>query len=286
MIRFLPLLLLFCLAFKSPASPDPAASSTFFQGKGLSVELVSDSTTAVPGSTIHLGLWIKHDPEYHTYWLNPGLAGVATKLNPKLPEGYQTGALIYPPPDKVKMSSLDVHGYERDVLIALPVTLPAHAAAGSLTIPVECTWMCCRNVCNPGLAHLTLTLQIGPKPQPSADWESKFKDLLASQPPAIQGWTLTATRFEKEIELTVQPPAGLTAPEAPQFFSLDNLICSHPPQSWQKDGSGYRVRLELSGFQPKDSSHLSGLLFGKGSWLADKSAPYVEIKVPVLEAKP
>jgi DsbC/DsbD-like thiol-disulfide interchange protein len=283
MIRFLPLLLLFCLVLAAPASP--AEPTAFFQGKGLSVELVSDSTTAAPGSTFHLGLWIKHDPEYHTYWLNPGLAGVATKLNPKLPAGYQTGTLIYPPPDKVKMASLDVHGYERDVLIALPVTVPADAAPGSLTIPVECTWMCCRNVCNPGLANLNLTIQIDSKSQPSATWEPKFKDLLASQPPAIQGWTLRATRFEKEIELIAQPPAGLTAPEAPQFFSLDNLICSHPPQSWQKDGPGYRVRLELSDFQPKDTSQLRGLLFGKNSWLADKTAPYVAINVPVDTAK-
>lgn len=286
MIRFLRSLLLFCILTALPAAAPaaPAAAGSFFQGKGLSVELVSDVKTISPGQTFHLGLWLRHQPGYHTYWQNPGLAGVPTKLVPALPAGFTAGSLIYPPPDKVKMAAIRVHGYEHDVLIALPVTAPAKLEPGPVSFPVEATWMCCQRTCNPGVAKLSLTLQAGPATQPDPAWAPRFQALAAAQPPALAGWTLTAVRMDKEIEFTALPPAGLPRPEEPQFFSLDNLICSHPIQKWKLSGEGYRTRLTLSDFQPPDTSRLVGVLHGKGSWLPDRSAAYATVSVPITDA--
>ena len=284
MMRFLPHLILFlCFPLAEVRPQDlPAA----FTGKGLSVQLVSDSVTIRPKGTFHLGLWLRHDPGYHTYWQNPGLAGVPTKMMPQLPPGFTAGPMIYPPPDKVKMAAINVHGYERDVLVAIPVSAPALLPPGPLKISVEATWMCCQRTCNPGLARLSLTLDTGPDAKADAVWQPKFNALLASQPPLLTGWDLSATRIEKEIELTAYPPRGVALPDAPQFFSIDNLVCSHPPQSWQKLGSGYRVRLALSDFPPEDGGHLRGLLSGKGSWLPGRAANYVQIAVPIARALP
>ena len=284
MTRLLLLLLMSCLFLTAGGRAE--APPTTFTGKGISVELVSDRRTIQAGQTFYLGLWLRHEPGYHTYWQNPGLAGVPTTLVPELPAGFTAGAMIYPPPDKVKMAAINVHGYEHDVLVALPVTAPANLAPGPIVIPVEAAWMCCQRTCNPGLAKLSLTVQAGPAALADAAWEPKFKALLAEEPPALEGWTSTAQRFEKEVELTLHPPAGLGFPEVPQFFSSDNLICSHPPQTWQRDGSGYRVRLPLSDFLPDDQTRLRGLLFGKGSWLPGKQAAYAVISVPITPAGP
>ena len=43
-------------------------------------ELVPVTDAIVPGETLTVCLNIKHDPEWHTYWKNPGLAGVPTQL--------------------------------------------------------------------------------------------------------------------------------------------------------------------------------------------------------------
>jgi thiol:disulfide interchange protein DsbD len=279
MIRFLHILLLFCAIPAAPAGAEEVSAT--FTGKGLSVQLVSDATTIQPGQTFHLGLWLRHDPGYHTYWQNPGLAGVATKLVPSLPPGFTIGTLVYPPPDKVKMAGIRVHGYEHDVLIALPVTAPATLPAEPLPIPVDATWMACQRTCNPGFAKLSLTLGTGLTSTADPAWSPKFEALIKSQPPALQGWTLTATRLDKYIDLAATPPAGTALPDAPQFFSFDNLICSHPLQNWEKSPTAWRVRLELSDFLPKDQSQLCGLLFAKESWLPGQAAACVSITVPV-----
>ena len=279
MIKIIFPIIFFCCLLALPGRAQPA--SCIFNGKGVRVQLVSDASKIQAGQTFHLGLWLQHEPGYHTYWQNPGLAGIATNLKPELPPGFTTGAMIYPPPDKVKMASLNVHGFERDILVALPITAPSPLPAGDLTIPVQASWMCCQRTCNPGLAQLSIRLATGEKSTPDAAWLPKLQALLAAQPPVISGWTLKATRFEKEIELMAEPPPDLPLPEGPQFFSSDNLICSHPLQDWQKSGTGYRVRLSLSEFPPDDQSHLRGLLFGKGSWLPKQNAPYCSIAVPV-----
>jgi len=279
MIRFTHALLLILCAFAAVRAE--AGAPAHFTGKGVSVQLVSDARVIQPGQTFHLGLQLHHEPGYHTYWQNPGLAGVPTRLVPALPPGFSAGALIYPPPDKVKMAAIRVHGYEHDVLIALPITAPATLPPGPLTFDVKATWMACLRTCNPGLADLSLTLQTGSLAKPDPAWAPQFQALRESQPPPLTGWTLTARRTGSQIEFFALPPKGFPLPEQPQFFSLDNLICSHPVQDWQKDGPGYRVRLTLSDYLPENQTELKGLLFGQGPWMAQNPSHYAAMAVPV-----
>ncbi len=274
---FLALLLLCFLAAPGRAAAPPAT----FSGPGLAVELVCDADVVQPGQTFHLGLWIRHQPGYHTYWQNPGIAGLPTQLRPQLPPGFTVGPLLFPPPDKVHMAALRVHGYERDVLLALPITAPSHLSDGLLTIPAEASWMCCQRTCNPGFAKLSLTIRSGSPSIPNATWSPRFAALRAAQPPPLESWTLTARRRDAAIELTALPPPGLPLPSAPQFFSLDNLICSHPRQAWLPYENGYQVLLSLSDFLPPDQTQLRGLLFAQGSWLPGPAAPYAAIAVPI-----
>ena len=117
-----------------------------------------------------------------------------------------------------------------------------------------------------------------------AAWTEKFEAVRASQPPEIQGWKLRAVRRGNTVTLTGTPPAGLRLPEKPQFFCDDNLICSHPVQTWESapDG-GFSAMLTVSEFPPKGVKTLSGLLFSPGGWHAAGAAPYVQIRVPLEE---
>ena len=54
----------------------------------VEVELVADRTAAVAGQPLSVGLLIRHDPHWHTYWRNPGDSGLPTRLDLTLPEGW------------------------------------------------------------------------------------------------------------------------------------------------------------------------------------------------------
>ena len=75
------------------------------------------------GGTLWLGLWLRHSPDWHTYWQNPGDSGLPTRLNWTLPEGWQAGAIAWPLPRKFPIGDLANFGYDGDVLLAVPVTV-------------------------------------------------------------------------------------------------------------------------------------------------------------------
>src|SRR6188474_3333938 len=85
-----------------PAWAEPPLQATF-SGTGVKVELVSEVTAIRPGQPFYAGLFLRHEPAYHTYWKNPGLAGVVTKLEWTLPPGWKAGGIEWPAPDKVMM---------------------------------------------------------------------------------------------------------------------------------------------------------------------------------------
>ena len=44
-------------------------------------KLILSADSAKPGDTIWAGVDLKMEPDWHTYWKNPGAAGMATKSN-------------------------------------------------------------------------------------------------------------------------------------------------------------------------------------------------------------
>jgi thiol:disulfide interchange protein DsbD len=84
-------------------------------------------------------LVLVHDPHWHTYWLNPGDSGLATKLTP--------GVLEFPAPERIVYGPLTSFGYSGEVV------LPARIPKGVKTFTA--TWLECAEVCVPGKAVLT-----------------------------------------------------------------------------------------------------------------------------------
>ena len=109
------------------------------------------------GGTLWLGLWLRHSPDWHTYWQNPGDSGLPTRLNWTLPEGWQAGAIAWPLPRKFPIGDLANFGYDGDVLLAVPVQLPAQLsrpASGTYDIGLQADWLVCRQECIPQEAAL------------------------------------------------------------------------------------------------------------------------------------
>jgi len=260
----------------------PVAAADF-HGLGLTVELVSEVTAIQPGQPFYAGLFIRHDPAYHTYWKNPGLAGVPTKLEWTLPPGWKAGEIEWPAPDKVMMANIATHGYERDVLLMVKLTPPAEIREAAVTLQTKASWMCCARTCNPGFCDLALKLPVaaGAKPSWHPQWHKVFEKERAAFPVPLTGWKLSAVKKGKKIILTGEPAKpGTAMPGMPVFFSADNFICSHPPQKWRVTPNGFHAELEMSDLPPKDQSVLRGLLRSKSGWVPRPPRAAI-IEVPV-----
>ena len=84
----------------------------------------------VAGQPIWLGLQLKHQPGWHTYWKNSGDSGLPTQLEWTLPTGLFAGEIAWPLPKKLPLGNLINYGYEDTVLLPVPLTLTPDFQAG------------------------------------------------------------------------------------------------------------------------------------------------------------
>jgi thiol:disulfide interchange protein DsbD len=126
------------------------------------VSLVADVRGIVPGGSFTVGVLLKMDPGWHTYWKNPGDAGLATQIQWHIPEGFTAGQVRWPLPHKY-IDSGDVlsYGYAKEMMLLVPFTAPASIRpGGSITLEAKATWLECEKICVPGESALRLTLPV------------------------------------------------------------------------------------------------------------------------------
>jgi len=131
----------------------------------VQAELVAHAPQGVgPGQPLWLGLQITHQPDWHTYWKNPGDSGLPTELTWQLPAGLDAGDIAWPVPHKIAIGTLANYGYEGTVLLPVPVTVAQTFAPGPLakdvTVQLKASWLVCRKECIPEEGNFTLQLPI------------------------------------------------------------------------------------------------------------------------------
>ena len=85
-------------------------------------QLILSADIARPGDTIWAGVDLKMEPGWHTYWKNPGAAGMATKIEWQLPPGITAGEIQWPLPEKFPPAEVTTYGYENEVVLLMTST--------------------------------------------------------------------------------------------------------------------------------------------------------------------
>jgi thiol:disulfide interchange protein/DsbC/DsbD-like thiol-disulfide interchange protein len=174
--------------------------------------LLSERNALVAGETAWLGLRIQHDPHWHTYWVNPGDSGLATRLDWRLPEGFSSGEVLWPRPQRLPAGPLTNFGYEDDLLLPVPVQVPAGLAPGAqVTIGLRADWLICEEICIPDGADLELTLPVAAAAAPDPRWQALFATARA-RAPAVYPGSVRVDMEERDFSFTLaDAPVALMA---------------------------------------------------------------------------
>ena len=111
------------------------------------------------GKPVWLGLQLTHQPDWHTYWKNPGDSGQATTLSWNLPAGVSAGEIQWPMPSKFPIGHLANYGYDASVLLPVPLTL-SETPQQALRVQLEASWLVCRVECIPQSGQFEITLPV------------------------------------------------------------------------------------------------------------------------------
>jgi DsbC/DsbD-like thiol-disulfide interchange protein len=135
-----------------------AAQSASSEPPHVAIEAFADQQSVAPGQTFRVALVERIQPGWHTYWINPGDAGQATKLRWTLPDGYRVAEVQWPVPQVFRTGPLVTYGYEGEAVLLQNVQAPLRFGSASAQLSVEAQWLVCQDVCIPehGVAHVTL----------------------------------------------------------------------------------------------------------------------------------
>lgn len=130
----------------------------------VKVHLVSDAPIIGPGQTIHLAAIFTIAPHWHIYWANPGDSGAPTSLTVTAPEGFTVGETFFPRPMAFTDEIGTTYGYERQVVLFIPVTAPQDLQAGEIEFKVDVFFLVCRESCLMGRVEREVTLRTAAEP--------------------------------------------------------------------------------------------------------------------------
>ncbi len=181
--RLRALLLLLWLAFA--AAWQPARAQGLFGGavvttEHVRAELVAHAPEGVAaGRTVRLGLLMRHRPEWHSYWKNPGDSGLPTTFAWRLPPGVEAGDIEWPTPKPLPVGPLVNYGYDGEVLLPVTLKLPEGFAAAALDVALHAEWLVCKDVCIPESGDFRLRL---PAQAATAVHAAPFEAARAARP--------------------------------------------------------------------------------------------------------
>ena len=208
-----------------------------------------------PGQPLWLGLQIKHQPQWHTYWKNAGDSGLPTELNWTLPEGLTAGDTLWPVPHKIRIGTLVNYGYEGTVLLVAPAAVSPGfgqrlAAAGvrDVEIKLHATWLVCRTECIPEQGDFVINL---PTQASTAMHAAAFAAAAAAAPRPLTGSNSTAVVNGQRLQVSVGGlPASMQGqmldffPETTDIIDTSAELGTGWTQQWQ--GQRWTASIALS----------------------------------------
>ena len=236
---------------------------------GLSIELLSENKVIAVGEPFTVGLRIQHEPEFHTYWRNPGIVGIPTSLEWELPPGYTASDISWPYPEQCTMAGHPCHGFERDVLLLITITPPlSPTPTEALTLKVSATWMCCAQTCHPGSKELSLNIPIASTSHKNSSLALLFQKARQELPKESEAWQLTSSARTVEGQITLKFK-GPSKEKPLYFFSSDGLLSSNQSQSFVADKEGgWALSLQQSELAPAEMETMAGVLHSSSGYYA------------------
>ncbi|MEQ9366598.1 MAG: protein-disulfide reductase DsbD family protein, partial [Leptospirales bacterium] len=132
--------------------------------------LLIDESRIAPGESFFIGLELKTDPEWHTYWKNPGDSGLATSLHWQLPPGFTAGPILWPTPRRIFVEPLMSYGYGSDdpavpgrVVLLTRIHVAPDVRPGPVGLAAAVEWLECKEICLPGEGRLRLNARVVPR---------------------------------------------------------------------------------------------------------------------------
>jgi thiol:disulfide interchange protein DsbD len=228
-----------------------SAPMTYAQADSLHtrVRLVADVASVRPGQSFTAGVVLSMDPGWHTYWINPGEAGIPTEIVWSLPDGISASETLWPLPHRhLEEGNVLTYGYTGEVMLLVPVQVGPLVRPGfDVRIEADVSWLECERICVPGHARVGLALPVvtGRSTPANNNLFEKYARLLPKRAGADPGISIETGTGAGQVTIRVTARNGSAFLQAaggdPDFYpeASGALLVERPAVT--VDGSEVRV---------------------------------------------
>ncbi|MCA9781594.1 MAG: hypothetical protein KC800_32975 [Candidatus Eremiobacteraeota bacterium] len=219
----------------------------------VEAELISSSASPQAGEEFWVGVVLRPDEHWHTYWRNPGDTGLATTVEWTAPAGVTVSELHWPFPSVYDDGGLVSYIYEDEVVLLAKVTVsPEWQEGAGFELRAKVNWLACKEACVLGKADLSLGFP--------TDSSQSLASAAERLPDSIPVSATAEWLNDSQIKLRVQNPA-LESVEGAYFFSIPDLAVEpSAPQSFERLEDGFTLTLVKSQTNPAKPESLDGVL--------------------------
>jgi len=254
----------------------------------IQAQLIPEVQAIQPGKTFAVGLWLKMDEGWHTYWKNPGDSGLATRLTWNLPEGFEADDVQWPCPQKFETPTEMTYGYKDEVLLITDIHVPAKTKAGTIVkILARVDWLACKEECIPGHDELMFEIPIKEeKSRVETKWTGLFEEMRSYLPKKLSGWMVKALINNDRILINLSTHSWDEDKFNNIYFFSEQvgLIDYSANQKLKKVNNEYILEIQRSPYSSQPPSRLMGVLCSQDEGSASRKVWAMHIDVPLETA--
>jgi thiol:disulfide interchange protein DsbD len=199
--------------------------------KRLEVRLVADQSAWQPQKPLGLLIDVRHKPGWHTYFINPGEAGLGLKLKWTHNPGIIISELQWPIPEKKDLLGLVAYSYSGQSLYVLQLSTgpdfdseSAPSGQDSLKLRADLNFLVCADICVPETHQVTLELPRSDAPA------ATHQDLFAKARLALPQSQFIGSHYESGqkgiLRLAIKTNQGEQRPSSVHIIPYDESVMS------------------------------------------------------------
>lgn len=249
------------------------ASAQVGKTEHVKARLVADSTTLPVNGTITLALDYVAEDGWHTYFVNPGEAGLAAEFKWLLPKEAYVGDIQWPTPKTLNLLGLISYGYDGRTILLIPLHGTGDLSVGqTLNLSAKVNFLVCKDICVPESEDVAISLKVGPKsenPVPEVFTEAQ------SKMPTRDQMTGTIEINDGMASIGLIPSKPLKSLKNVYFYPYGEDILSAPAvQSLERGSDGFSLKT-IASATTVTAEGVKGIVSvnGKGYEVVLKPAP-------------
>lgn len=206
---FFCFILCFCFPLQSLQLAQPSKSPS-------KLELISKYNGFSKEGGGIIGLWIRLEPGWHTYWQNPGDTGLPPTFNWKKPKELRIKNILWPTPQKIVQEGIVTFGYEKETLILFPINISSKkVTVENLNLKLEVQYLVCREICLTFSTNLSISLKVE-KMLETTSFSNLFLKYEKKLPSNGDKWIKEVKIKENNLEMVLSP-------HLLQFFGINEI---------------------------------------------------------------